>query len=514
MIRARARVLPILVVAVGCGARAEGPARPPTTAEESLVGATARAPDEASLRELDAFIEDARVTLEVPGASVAVVRGGEIVHARGFGECALGGAEAVTPHTLFLIGSITKSLTTMMQAALVDAGTVRWDQRVTELLPGFAVGDAALTERLELWHTSCACTGMPQQDLETLMEFGAVSPEARLESMRGMRPTAAFGERYQYSNLMVAAGGFAAAHAYAPELSLGEAYAAALASAVLEPVGMTASTTDFAVVERSAHALPHGAAIDGTTRALPLAIEHMVRPIAPAGAVWSSAHDMARYALTELAVGVAPGGRRVVSARNVLERRRARVRTEDGSGYGLGVWLGTRYGVPILEPAGNSMGFRSQMLLLPEHGAGIVILTNTTGVGGDFAEVVQRRALETLFPELARRAEGELEARAAARREAIAQALAAVEVSPEPGWTQRLAGTYAHPALGEVTLGADGVLDAGEWRSRYGRHPASGSVVLLDPPFAGGVLAVGGDDARRTLTIDFPPHPYELVRRP
>lgn len=508
------RVLALLLpIAIGCGPSPG--VRSAGTRDESLVGATPRALDGPRVEALDAFIEHARVTLEVPGASVAVVRGRELVYERGFGERTLGGAQPATPHTLFLIGSITKSLTTMMQAALVDAGTVRWDSRLTDLLPGFAVGDAALTERLVLWHTSCACTGMPQQDVETLLEYGGVSPEARLASMRAMTPTAAFGERYQYSNLMLAAGGFAAAHAFAPELPLGDAYAAALARTVLEPVGMTTSTTDLAVVERSEHASPHGAAIDGTTRVLPLAIEHMVTPIAPAGAVWSSAHELARYAITELALGVAPGGRRVVSAENLLERRRTRVRTDDGSGYGLGVWLGERFDVPILEPAGNSMGFRSQMVALPEHGVAVVVLTNTTGVGGDFAEVVQRRALELLFRELEERAEGDLDARAAARRDAIADALSRVVVSPEPAWTQSLAGTYAHPALGELVLSADGTLDAGEWRSRFGQrseHEGSPAVVLLDPPFAGGVLVVGGDEARRTLTIHQPPHPYELVR--
>lgn len=505
----------LFLTALGCGTGPAVRATSSSPAEESLVGAHPRALDEARARELDAFIEHARVTLGVPGASIAIVAGNELVHEQAFGERALGSAAPVTPDTLFLIGSITKSMTTMMQAALVDAGTVRWDAPLSQLLPDFAVGDAALTERLVLWHMGCGCTGMPQQDVETLLEYEAVSPEARLASMRGMQPTAPFGTTYQYSNLMLAAGGFAAAHAFAPDRPLDDAYAAALAATVLEPIGMTRSTLDFAVVESTEHALPHGGALDGTTREMPLAIEHMVTPIAPAGAVWSTAQDMARYAITELQIGVAPGGRRVVSTANVLERRVARVDTADGSRYGVGVWLGTRYGVPILEPAGSSFGFRSQMVLLPDHGVAVVVLTNTTSAGGDFTEIVQRRALETLFAALEDRAGRELAERSAARTRAVADAAASVEASPDAAWLESLAGTYAHPALGSVELRADGTLDVGEWQSRFGRHRAADGtsyVVLLDPPLAGGPIAVGGDDARRTLRIDEPPHPYELVR--
>lgn len=146
----------------------------------------------------------------MPGASVAVVAGGAIVYAKGFGVRALGTSDPVTADTLFLLGSLTKSMTTMMQATLIDAGAFAWDTPVTTALPGFALGDAQRTSELVMWHMSCACSGMPRQDLETLFEYGSVSPEQRVASMRAMKPTARLGESHQYSNLMVTAGGYAA----------------------------------------------------------------------------------------------------------------------------------------------------------------------------------------------------------------------------------------------------------------------------------------------------------------
>src|SRR6185503_4425169 len=111
---------------------------------ESLAGTTPRAIDAAAL---DRFIGAALPRLAVPGAAVAVVQDGAVVYERGFGVRALGGTEPVTPQTLFLIGSVTKSMTTMMQAAEVDAGLFAWDTPVTSVLPSFALADADLTRR-------------------------------------------------------------------------------------------------------------------------------------------------------------------------------------------------------------------------------------------------------------------------------------------------------------------------------------------------------------------------------
>jgi CubicO group peptidase (beta-lactamase class C family) len=263
---------------------------------------------------VDAFAERALRTLAVPGAAIAVLAGGRVVYERALGVRVLGQAAPVTPDTLFLLGSITKPMTTLMQGALVDAGLLRWDTPVSELMPEFALGDAALTRQLRLWHMSCACTGMPTQDMEYLFEWEGVTPEMRLASMRTMKPTTSLGETFQYSNLMVAAGGYVAAHAFAPERPLAEAYAAVMQAKLFGPIGMSATTLDFAAVERGEHALPHALALDGTTHAMPLAIERAVEPIAPAGGVWTTLRDMERYAATELAEGVAPGGRRIASA--------------------------------------------------------------------------------------------------------------------------------------------------------------------------------------------------------
>ncbi|HEU4532545.1 MAG TPA: serine hydrolase domain-containing protein, partial [Polyangiaceae bacterium] len=435
--------------------------RPRGMHEESFAGRAPRPIDAARADELDAFIAGALARLEVPGAAVAVVRGGEVVYERAFGVRALGKGEPVTPQTLFMMGSITKPMTTLLQAALVDAGKLGWDTPLARVLPGFALGDEGVTGRLALWHTACACTGMPRRDLEILFEYEGVTPERRLASMKTMRPTTALGETFQYSNLMVAAGGYAAARAFDPRRPLGDAYAAAMRRLVFEPIGMASSTLDFGAAGRAEHATPHALGVDGAPRPVALAAERNVVPIAPAGGVWSNLRDMERYALTELARGVAPGGRRVASAANVVERWKLRVRDGDGedSGYGLGMGVGPYRGLASIGHDGGTHGFGTTLFLLPEADAGIVILTNVRN-GGDFAQLpfnaaVQRRLLEALFEGARPLAAAQVEYFARAKRAAAARAGEGLERAPEPAWARGLAGTYAEASLGTVKLRAD-----------------------------------------------------------
>jgi CubicO group peptidase (beta-lactamase class C family) len=481
---------------------------PPGMHEESFVGKTPRRIDDARAKELDAFIEQARAKLDVTGVAVAVVEGGKVVYEKGFGVRALGKKEPVTPNTLFMMGSITKSMTTMMEATLVDAGLFKWDTPVTTLLPGFALGDADTTSKLVLWETACACTGMPRRDMEFTFEYAHVTPEQRIASMKTMKPTTGFGETFQYSNLMVAAGGYAAAHAYAPKRSYNDAYGQVMQDKIFGPIGMKSTTFDFAAAQRADHAMPHGQAIDGTVHPLPLAEEDFVTPVRPAGASWSNLKDMERYVMTEMAKGVTPEGKRVVSEASLLERRKPRVRGSDVSSYGLGLEVGTFRDLPMLTHDGGTFGFNTMMFMLPDQGVAIIALTNVSGPGGALNQAIHRKVIEEIFEGAKPLADLRLQFYADARRDDIAKTMERVTRDPDPAWLAGLAGTYTNDDLGKVTVTVGpkgGRFDAGEWGSAIGqKRDVDGSlkVVLIDPPNAGLELIVGGDDpAHRTLTL-------------
>jgi CubicO group peptidase (beta-lactamase class C family) len=486
--------------------------------EESFAGRTAHRLEGTSLHALESFIEQARVDAKVPGLAVAVVQDGKVILERGFGQSEQGQSAPVTPQTLFMIGSTTKSLTTLMMARLVDAKKLGWDSPLAEVLPSFALGDPALTPKVTMRHTVCACTGMPRRDLELILQYAGVSPEARMAELRTMKPTTGFGETFQYSNLLVAAGGFGAAHAFAPNAKLGAAYEAALKAEVTGPLGMTATTARFDEARRIAHASPHGETWDGRMTPLALGVEEGVVSVAPAGAVWSNLRDMEKVLLVELANGKLATGERFVSEASLGERRKPQVKITDDMSYGLGLFLERDHGVTVLGHGGNNLGFTSDMFFLPEHGVGVVLLSNSGGSANAVRAALRRRILEALFDGKPQATEM-MSFALARRKEARAKENAKVRPTPEAAWAAPWLGTYVSPELGAITLRRDGTkvsADVGEWKSAAGQQVEDdGTVkwVFLDPPMVGLELAPKNVAGKPSLSIETPQHTYVFERR-
>jgi CubicO group peptidase (beta-lactamase class C family) len=86
-------------------------------AEEDLSGRKPHALDAARADEFLAFVEQARKLTKVPGAAIAVVQNGKIVLEKGLGVRQLNQPDPVTPQTLFMIGSMTKPLTSLSRAS-------------------------------------------------------------------------------------------------------------------------------------------------------------------------------------------------------------------------------------------------------------------------------------------------------------------------------------------------------------------------------------------------------------
>ncbi|MGC2656685.1 MAG: serine hydrolase domain-containing protein, partial [Bryobacteraceae bacterium] len=346
--------------------------------------------------QLRLFIQDAMEKLHVPGASIAIVQQGRLVYAEGFGVRQIGHPEPVTSTTRFKIGSSTKPLTTLMMARLIDQGAFTWTTPVRDLLPTFELGDPEVTRKLEMRHTVCACTGMPRRDVDFIFKYAGISPEQRLAEMRTMRPTTGFGETFQYSNLLVAAGGYAAASRFRPNIELRSAYQHAMQDLVFRPLEMNDSflTKDQALSNDAAW--PH--ALDFDDRCVPIdfTIEGSLDSVAPAGSAWSTAEDMAKYLLLELNGGKTPNGQRLLSEENLKSRWSGGIKINDKLGYGLGLLYGEEKGLHVLSHGGNTLGFTSDMFFLPQQGLGVVVLTNVR-MANAFHGLLRQRIFELLF---------------------------------------------------------------------------------------------------------------------
>ena len=149
--------------------------------KESFAGKEAHRLDDERLAELTGFIERGLEHSGVPGTSVSIIQDGEVVFSGGFGVRELGKPEKVAGDTLYMIASNSKGLSTLLLAKLVDAGEIDWKDRVVDVLPGFKLGDEETTEKVLIEHLVCACTGLPRQDMEWILDFGSYTPESAME---------------------------------------------------------------------------------------------------------------------------------------------------------------------------------------------------------------------------------------------------------------------------------------------------------------------------------------------
>ena len=489
--------------------------RAPGMDRESFAGRTAKL-DPETLRAFDAYVEEARKAADIPGVAIEIVTRDRVLLATGHGVRSLATGKPVTPTTRFMIGSTTKSLTTLLMAVLADRGLLTWDTPVTQILPSFALGDAATTAAVTLRHTVCACTGMPRQDLEFIMEFGGWTGEQRIATMKDMKPTTGFGETFQYSNLMVATGGYAAGRATSTKGGLTAAYDAALTRYVLKPLGMTATSMALATGKRADAAQPHTMDLGQTYHAVPLASEGAVESVGPAGAAWSTVGDLGRYLQLELRKGKDARGKQLVTEANLLARRAPQVKISDRVAYGLGMFLNDSLGVPVYGHGGNTIGFTSDLIFLPDHDVGLVVLTNA-GSANSFRSAVQRKFLELVFEGKPEAEAGLTFSLAQAKSDAAAE-VALIDAAAPAAWFDALVGSYRGNGIGTVEISRVGqrvVFDAGEWSSAIGRYrgrDGSDWVILTDPPWAGFTLMLAPDGDHLKLVVDAGQQKYELRR--
>ncbi len=486
--------------------------RPKGYTRESFAGKTAHPFDKDRIKLVTDFVEEAQKQAHVPGAAVAIIDGGKVVFEGGFGVRELGKPAKVDKDTQFAVASNTKGMTTLLLAKLVDEGKLAWDMPVTKAYPGFKLGDADTTSKVQVQHLVCACTGLPRQDLEWIFEFGKWTPKSGMDLLGSMQPTSKFGEVFQYSNVLAAAGGWVAAHVVHPDRELGAAYDDAMKKMVFDPLGMKSATFDLARVERGNHARPHDDDVDGSTRVAKMVLNKSIIPFRPAGGAWVSVHEMTRYVMLELSRGLLPNGKRFVSEANLLERRKPHVTVGETSTYGMGLEVSTEWGVPMVHHGGSLFGYKTDWIVFPDQGVGAVLLTNADN-GWMMLHAFARRVAEVMFdghPEAAEDVATRARNQAAELRK-LRERLVIPADAAEAG---KLAARYTSPELGELAVkkqGAETIFDFGEFTTPVAsRKNDDGTISFIstEPTLIGIELVVGARGGKRVLIVRDAQHEY------
>src|SRR6266852_6712252 len=119
----------------------------------------------SKLQGLDDLAAQTMQQWKVPGLAIGIVQGGKVIYARGYGFRDVEHKLPVNTDTLFPIGSISKSFTTLAFAILNDQGKVDWDKPVRTYLPEFQLYDPVASERATPRDLFSHRTGLPRHDI-------------------------------------------------------------------------------------------------------------------------------------------------------------------------------------------------------------------------------------------------------------------------------------------------------------------------------------------------------------
>jgi CubicO group peptidase (beta-lactamase class C family) len=236
------------------------------------------------LEDFDTYVDGAVRDWEVPGLAVAIVKDGRVVFSKGYGLRELGKPEPVDTQTLFAIGSTTKAMVAAAAGVLVDEGRLGWDDPVTKHLPDFQLYDPYVTREVTLRDLLTHRAGLGNADF---LWYGRdLTRKEILHRLRYLPPQTSMRSHFTYQNIMYTAAGEVVAAAG------GTTWEQFLRQRILEPLGMEDSVALLAeTAGRPNVASPHYR-VDGEVQVIQNA---SVDPVAPAGSVWSSVDDMAKW---------------------------------------------------------------------------------------------------------------------------------------------------------------------------------------------------------------------------
>ncbi len=296
-----------------------------------------------------------------PGCAVAVYRGSEIIHARGYGMASLEHGIAITPQTVFDIGSTSKQFAAMSIVLLAEKGVLSLDDDVRRFVPELPDYGSRITIRHLLTHTSglrdyltlWSLAGFDDADFTTGAE--ALDLIVRQRALN-FRP----GEQYLYSN-----SGFFLLSVIVERAS-GKSLAAYAHEHIFAPLGMrhTRFNNDHTAIIAN-RATGYSPRSDGG-----FAVDMSNYEQTGDGAVNTSVEDLLRWDENFYTAQV--GGRRA------LEAMQTTAVLNDGSRltYALGLRIEPYRGLPTVSHGGSWVGYRAELLRFPEQRFSVACLCN------------------------------------------------------------------------------------------------------------------------------------------
>ena len=244
--------------------------------------------------------------------------------------------------------------------------------------------------------------------------------------------------------------------------------------------------------------------------------------VRPAGGLWTSANDLSKYVMLELAKGKLPDGTRLVSESNLAQRQVPNAIEAEGATYGMGLRVDKHWGVTVVDHGGSVWGYHADMIWLPDYGLGAVILTNGDQGNVLVSALMRKKLLEQVFdgkPE----ADQQLSSRRSDWTSSASRSANDCRFRPTLSPWKQLAANYRSEELG------GGFGRTANWRATWNSGPGrrtgkapwpyrknddgTVSFIGISPTMHSWELVVGEKGGKRTLIEREPEHDWVFVEQ-
>jgi CubicO group peptidase (beta-lactamase class C family) len=326
-----------------------------------------------AVRLIDAWLDAQRAYDRVPGMSVAIVNGQELLLSKGYGSTDAAGAVPATSRSIYSICSVTKLFTAMGVMQLVENGKLNLDDDIKKHLNWFSIqesesGSGPISIRSLLTHSS----GLPREadfPYWSGPDFSFPNTEqlrAKLPTQKALyRPS----EHYQYSNL-----GMTLAGDMLVQVS-GQTFESFLANTFTTPLGMT-DTRPFMPMELYGKQMAVGFSNikrDGTRNLLKPYDTHALQA---AAGITSTVDDMAKFVSWQFRL-LKTGKTEILRASTLHDMQRVHWTDPDWKvTRGLGFQISQENGKTIIGHAGTCPGYKSALEMIPKDELAVIVMIN------------------------------------------------------------------------------------------------------------------------------------------
>ncbi len=329
---------------------------------------------------VSAYFESAIQAGDIVGAGVSIVQGDSVMISDGFGKRSINAKAQVDGETVFRLGSLSKGFAGVLAADLKAEGKLSWNDKISDYIPEFKLGDRRNTDKIRLAHILSHTSGTPYHSFTNLVEAG-LPIETIAARFDEVEPISKPGHQYSYQNAM-----FSLSQEVMRKAT-GKDTKTLLMHRFFKPLGMNSVSMNHTdLMETENIAIPHVKRRNGW-RTLPLR-DRYYNAVA-AGGINASSTDMAKWMLFllghnpevmngEAIQEVFQPFIAVNNHRKYYQRWAGHVQSSYGYGWRIHKFKeeGANSEFTIWHHGGSVNNYRNEIAIYPEADLGICVLLN------------------------------------------------------------------------------------------------------------------------------------------